>query len=227
MPPEYLALLVCSSGLVDCGDMPAFQVDPEYPHNLLRLENDLYKTNQRLRLSVVLAIIAVFIGTASSVMVWLSANNPTGRNVSDEIYHLRSMVGYLADQNREVDRLVSDLNTKLKAGTRDQDVAVLAERIETLQTRIVGVQEAISADPLKAVSLPLIRKDVESLQERHRADVALLREDAGRVYTFAQWAIGIMITGLIGMVGLGLNLFRQSKPEPKQDDPAKEIEKAK
>jgi adenylate kinase len=54
----------------------------------------------------------------------------------------------------------------------------------------------------KALSIVLLNKDIESIQQRQDSDMQALRDEVSRVHGLNQWFLGIMIPMAISVVGL-------------------------
>ena len=89
----------------------------------------------------------------------------------------------------------------------------------TLSERLSALEAAIQADPVKAVSLPLMKKDIEALQDKTKADSEALRAEVARVYTLIQWFIGLMFTIAIGLFGLALGNILKSERRTERNNP--------
>jgi hypothetical protein len=92
------------------------------------------------------------------------------------------------------------------------------ERERQLGVRMAALEGVILTDPVKALSLPLLRKDFDALQDRQKADADAIRGELGRLYSFAQWFMGLMITIALALFTLAIgNLRRESD---KKEEPA-------
>lgn len=83
-----------------------------------------------------------------------------------------------------------------------------------LSDRLSALETAIMNDPVKALSLPLLRKDFDALQDRTKVDSDALRGELGRLYTFAQWFMGLFVTTALSLLSLIVaNFLKGRKPE--------------
>jgi hypothetical protein len=84
------------------------------------------------------------------------------------------------------------------------------EEIRTAETkldaRLGGLETSIMASPEKAVALPMLKQQLDSLQDRTHSDLDGIRGEIGRLFTLTQWFIGLMFTIALGMFGLSFNL---------------------
>lgn len=98
-------------------------------------------------------------------------------------------------------------------GTNESVMRTLDGRLSKLDTRLAALEEAIMTNPSKALALPLLRKDVDTMAERYRTDISVVRDEVGRVYTLTQWFIGLMFTIAIGVFTLAIGNLRRAEPK--------------
>ncbi|NOQ25138.1 MAG: hypothetical protein GQ564_07220 [Bacteroidales bacterium] len=85
--------------------------------------------------------------------------------------------------------------------------------VQTLKDKLNQLEMVIIENPTKALSLPLIKKDIENLMENHDIERLSIRSELNRVYDQNKWFIGLMFTMAIGLLGLATSNFYQSKKE--------------
>ena len=98
------------------------------------------------------------------------------------------------------------------------DRQALAESRETQQqltSRLSALEGALSSDPVKALTLPLLRKDFDTLQDREKTDLDAIRGELGRLYNFGQWFMGLVITIALALFTLAIGNLRRP-PEKKE-----------
>ena len=95
----------------------------------------------------------------------------------------------------------------------DQQVIELQQQIDLLNSQIKNLYSVIDQDPLKAVSLPLIKKDVQILINSHQKDTSMLQREVSRVYDLYKWLFGILFTIILSIAGIVWNSMRAAKEE--------------
>ncbi len=75
-------------------------------------------------------------------------------------------------------------------------VEKLSREIENTKLNLRSLKEMITENPEKALSLPLIKKDIEQLKEENKA----LKNELDRVFDFNKWFIGIIVTILLALI---------------------------
>jgi len=83
--------------------------------------------------------------------------------------------------------------------------------IAAVQARVEKLERAVLRDPLEAVSLPLIRKDIEVQAATLKAEIEGLRESLRSAYDFNKWLLGLMIGNSVAILGLAFQSFRTSQ----------------
>lgn len=100
----------------------------------------------------------------------------------------------------------------LSKGRLGEVQAVELERINSqlddFAQRLSRLEGAIARDPEKALSLPMLRKDIDSMQIRIAEQRAVAVVEVERLYSVMLWALGIM-AGLLGVLVSGAVALRQ------------------
>jgi F0F1-type ATP synthase membrane subunit c/vacuolar-type H+-ATPase subunit K len=95
--------------------------------------------------------------------------------------------------------------TELPKGEEGQAVEsrVLTERMNKLEQDMRGLRELLFDNPEATVTIPLMKKDVESLAREN--DV--LRRELDRQSGSTKWFLGILITLSVGLLGLAVSIL--------------------
>jgi len=106
-----------------------------------------------------------------------------------------------------------------QTGMSPADRAALNQVVEgqkQLTTRIEALEGALLNEPVKALAVPLLKKDVDDLLDREKTDTSVTRGEIAQLYTFSEWFWGGFIA--IGVAFLTI-LFGRSKPaQPVKED---------
>lgn len=90
----------------------------------------------------------------------------------------------------------------------------LREKTKSLAEKYDAIEKAIGDSPLKAISLPLMQKDVASVNQRITEMAIANQQQIDRLYDQNKWFLGLMVTIAIGVIGLAVgNLYRGNKKE--------------
>jgi hypothetical protein len=130
--------------------------------------------------------------------------------------------GELRASKAEMQISIDGLNARLDEMTKQiQDVgknlpeqSVVALKLKALnqsvgkyEKRLAAMEGVILDNPQKALALPLMKKDIDSLKETRQTDTAASRQEIDRVYDQTKWFIGLMITSAIGIIALAISSF--------------------
>ncbi|HEU0119016.1 MAG TPA: hypothetical protein VFQ91_00700 [Bryobacteraceae bacterium] len=135
--------------------------------------------------------------------------NPERRRLQQSIEDASARLSVLQEENKRLKESFAELQRKLDAAAAtNKATAVAVERMAVHEKRLTTIEDAISSDPNRAVSLPLLRKDVEFLQERLKAEISLVRDETGRLYSVGQWVVATLISAFFGVTALIYNTFK-------------------
>ena len=130
-----------------------------------------------------------------------------------------------------VDNLIKSTETELanfraqlesltELGVEAKVAAQLSEtqqQVVTLGERFTRLEQTILDNPNRALTVPLLQKDVESMKDAHASEIGAVRVEVARIYDLNKWFIGLMVTMAVGMIALALgNLVRPGKPTPQE-----------
>jgi hypothetical protein len=87
-------------------------------------------------------------------------------------------------------------------GPEKVELAKVETDISALQSHVARLEDAIGQSPEKALSVPLLRKDIDNLKETTQAEVT-------RVYDQNKWFLGLVGTMALGVLGLAISNFLQ------------------
>jgi hypothetical protein len=119
--------------------------------------------------------------------------------------------------NDLVEKLTSKSSASAAGGTAklsDQDRAVIDQLVEQqkqIAGRLTALEGALMNDPVKALSVPLLKKDVDTIQEREKTDATEIRSEVDRLYTFSEWFMGLIIATAVSILALAIPRLRVSK----------------
>lgn len=99
----------------------------------------------------------------------------------------------------------------------------LNKELSLTDRRLGALEAVILTDPQKALALPLVKRDVEALQEQRRRDIESMRAENARSYDLMKWLIGLMALVSLSLIGTAAgHIFKREPPR----EPPKEMEKA-
>jgi hypothetical protein len=94
-----------------------------------------------------------------------------------------------------------------------QALKELKSNEEQLQGRMTSLETALVATPEKAIALPMLKQQMDMLQDRTRGDLDGVRGEMGRLFTMVQWCIGIIVTIGLAVLGISITNLRKGKSD--------------
>lgn len=187
------------------------------------LENE-YNRRRLKRISLLISLISV-IAAGIAVALFVNQNIMRSRDQSvSETKFLIDMLNSITDKKitEEKVRLTEDyrkLLTKLsmemeKRPSRskvDLKIDTLDSSIKNIDKRLKNIETAIMQNPVKALEVPMIRKDLDVYKESYQAENLALRREMERLYDLFKWFFGIMLTMIGSILTLALMNFMRSR----------------
>lgn len=90
------------------------------------------------------------------------------------------------------------------------DVDAQKDQLNDLRTSIDSLGRAIESSPEKAITMPLLTKDLEDYKASSQREIDSLRAEMLRGYELNKWLIGLMLAAVFGMVFKGVFESRSS-----------------
>ena len=97
-----------------------------------------------------------------------------------------------------------------------QDVAVAAKLVEietqiaSLTQQVTVINNAIMDSPGKALEIPILKRDISSLEKQYVSTTQALEREITRAYDTIKWVIGTII---LSILGLGASVFLKAKDD--------------
>ncbi len=117
----------------------------------------------------------------------------------------------------DIKRIEAQIQAILKLPAEAQTTAELkrlADEVTAISGKYDILSTAISDNPARAVSVPLLRKEIEHMQQRQRDGLLASQQQIDRVYEQNYWFIGLMVTLSVGLIGIAAgNLYRSTKEQ--------------
>ncbi|MCJ7459029.1 MAG: hypothetical protein MUP17_08565 [candidate division Zixibacteria bacterium] len=148
----------------------------------------------------IIGLIAGFLGVVVSVIAYYYSTRRMLERRKVKIERTRTEIELLKSN---VESLFRSIETVEMLPKGNLEVGSLAARLDQLESEMKGFKKLLFDDPEASVTIPLIKKDIDSLKEDNKR----LREEMVRMNDFTKWFIGIMITMSIGLFGLAISIL--------------------
>ncbi|WP_152664086.1 hypothetical protein [Sphingomonas sp. SRS2] len=80
-----------------------------------------------------------------------------------------------------------------------KDVALLRERLGSIEARQRAIERVIIASPAKSLELPMMRKDIADLRASREREATYFSQSIDRIYDFNKWFLGGIVISLMLM----------------------------
>ncbi len=187
----------------------------ESSRSALRHSNTRAARARRLTSLAVAGVAVAGIFVSAFSLLW--GTGPSRPRTGDVVELSRDMAAVSQEQViitgriRSLEQSVAGLSEIPDQAAYSSELRRLADSSESLNQRLESLESALLEDPAKAVSLPLLQRDVTSLRDAHDSEAQSLRNEIDRVYDQNKWFIGLMFTMALSILGLAVgNLFQGS-----------------
>ncbi|PYJ49230.1 MAG: hypothetical protein DME85_00445 [Verrucomicrobia bacterium] len=90
-------------------------------------------------------------------------------------------------------------------------IAAMKADFVALDKRLKAIEEAVVDSPGKALSVPLLRQELETFKVDTQKGIDSQTKQIDRIYDQNKWFIGLMFTMAIGLIGLAVSNFLQAR----------------
>jgi len=118
----------------------------------------------------------------------------------------------------QLDALNNEIKSlqQIKAPSQPEvDLAPVEASLSALSKRLSDLEAAITSDPVKALTLPLLKRDYENLSKAVLQDKVSIREDLNRIWQFI-----FLCLGGLGSIGVGLSVWWAKNVSKQSEKPA-------
>ena len=107
----------------------------------------------------------------------------------------------------------------LKPNGQNTSQSQVANEISTLDAKVNNLNAAILASPDKALAVPLLRRDIDTLTKRVEEIQAQGKADIDRLYEQQKWTLGGIGTVLLAVAGGAITIILRSLPSSNKNPP--------
>lgn len=112
-------------------------------------------------------------------------------------------------------RIINVDTTRNSVPLRDID---LKRELDSMKHIIADLKLIMVESPEKAVSIPLLKRDLENVQTNFSTELNSVKHDIDKLYDSMKWMGGLLFALLISLIGISFNnIFFKKKEEKAQD----------
>ena len=163
------------------------------------------------------SLIALVAGLVATLLAGTQLFSKSGRQTSTDaqfIGRIETIRQELSAQAMSIKAISARLEAlgNLPSGS---EAAVQLTALRTdfagLDKRVQEIETAIVANPTKALAVPLLRQDLETVKLNAQKESESQAKQIDRIYDQNKWFIGLMFTMAIGIIGLAVSNFLQAR----------------
>lgn len=162
-------------------------------------------------MTIVVAVASLFAGLESGLMKPFASKPGLDIQLLRDVAELKTRINETKNSLAEVSNTVAALSQPDTTTDSLKQIAAMKEDVARLSERIKAIDAAIVENPTKALSVPLLRQDLENLKGNYQSDREKSTKEIDRIYDQNKWFIGLMFTMALGIIGLAVSNFIQAK----------------
>ncbi|HCD1999058.1 TPA: hypothetical protein NBJ18_001032 [Citrobacter farmeri] len=165
-------------------------------------------------LTVVLTLVTSAFGLFSNLKnsVSITAQEPRDEIITikknSDLYKSISMIDHYRNETIELQNTLTSLKNTSTLTPDNLRIEELESKIKTLQLKLDNMNSIIVSSPEKALSLPMMRKDIDSLDKSMSVLSSFTENQFERFYNLFLWICGTLV---LSVAGLGLSFFLSNK----------------
>ena len=156
-------------------------------------------------LAVAGTLIAAYTGYLSQRMSSISTGVVEQERIKSIENELSAIKHNLVETNEQIKSL-SEIPEQTKMTSQ---LGSISSSVNQIQDKIIRLEQVIIQDPIKALEIPLLRKDLDNQKALNQAEIAAIRQEVERTYNLL---IGSVVgIGLAVITSVVTNLFKKEK----------------
>lgn len=80
-------------------------------------------------------------------------------------------------------------------------------KVAALDGKLAALESALTEDPVKALAVPILRKDLDNARNTFNTGLTQTRSEIAQIYDLNKWFIGLMMTIAVSVLGLAVSSF--------------------
>ena len=187
--------------------------------NSISKKNKVTKKDWEKVLSAIAAAVTVFAVIFSiNLFFWPEKaiqkdTDKTRETISKYNESVAKLESNIAEFESYAKRLMADIDEKPQPSKLEFKIATLFSEVNSLKSDVSIINDAILDSPEKALTIPLLKKDLNNLKETFNKGLDNIEKDTTRIFDMFQWTIGLFFTLAVGILTLAIGNFVKPKKE--------------
>ncbi|XPF94866.1 hypothetical protein ACM9HF_02320 [Colwellia sp. RE-S-Sl-9] len=136
----------------------------------------------------------------------VSVQNTQVKGMYQDLSNLQDIVTLLKSKMDSVEKFPEGTEWK-------SEIIRLEEKIDSISIRVTEFENAITADPLKALAVPILRKDLDNVRSSLNTEIRQSKAEIDRIYDQNKWFIGLLFSIAISVLGMVITNYVNSKKD--------------
>jgi hypothetical protein len=178
----------------------------------------------RLAFAEKIALLGVIVAALAVVPIFISlltdGRSSSGQQPPEEaavrareIAALRARVAETSMELEQLGRALSNPSDPPSQARLAAQVRSLNDSVTDMRADLSKLEDTILQNPTRALEVPLLRRDLESLKAGNQSSLEAIQNDLDRQYDLMKWVVGTLLIGIIGMVASVLAPVLKGNPK--------------
>jgi hypothetical protein len=132
----------------------------------------------------------------------------------DEYARLTAKFEQIAGQVKAIDERIKSLSSLPKEDALNMEIQGIKTSTAELTAKQAKIESVILENPLKALEMPLLRRDLEGVKQLQASAYDAVKKDVDRAYDINKWLLGTMA---VSIVTLALSNLLKPRDVAKKD----------
>ncbi len=164
--------------------------------------------------SIIIAVFGVIIASSISFDSFFNSDKSSLQQDSIAKVNIIRLQNEILKVNNQLNKSLVIIDSLKNTELNSQEARSLKVEITSLKTEVENLNKVILDNPEKAVSIPILKVQIENQKEKNEGDIKSIKEEIARVYDMNKWIIGLVFTMLVSIVVLNIsNLYAKNKKE--------------
>jgi len=137
--------------------------------------------------------------------------------IGKQIAELTNELTAVNDKIKTIDQHINSLSSIPKEAALSIEVQNLKTSTEALGARAEKIESVILQSPSKALELPLLKRDIDTIKESQQSGLAALKDSVDRIYDLNKWLLGAMAVSIVTLAVGNFVKSRDNKLASSQD----------
>ena len=134
-----------------------------------------------------------------------------------QIVELSDKLNAVDDQVKRVEQRIQSLSAIPKEDALNIEIQNLKASTIELTTKQGKNKSAILESPSKALEIPLLRRDLDSVRQLQQSGLVAMKESVDRIYDLSKWLMGGIAVSIVSLALSNLLKPRDAKPSNGKD----------